>query len=711
MSLSNAGHIFISYRSLEAEFALQLAADLRNAGVNIWVDRLDCGIQAGEDWRRSLERAIDGCSALIAVMSPSYLAATYCRNELARAEDKGCPVIPVLLHELPDGKPIEVQRIQHVDFTQWRDEAAYSARFEQLMRVLGEHAQAQIGARPDPEHRYLTTLIARFEANRGVDQYVDLLGEVYEQVERAEIFRRSQPSIIASWGLDPEFSSLENSSRALAPDAAPPPKPYGVEQVRLVAVTKERLVILGEPGAGKTTTLRRLALDAARDRLANPRMAPLPVYIELPRWANAGTPSDLVQAHWPLTADPAGALATGEAVLYLDGLNEMGDTGAEKAKKLREWIDGEHGPKRLIVTCRRDDYAGAFDLGLTRVVVQPLDDQRIRRIAFRFLGDDAHSFLHRVEGPDLTGLASNPYLLTVLMVLQGFSGELPRNKGTLFLRLARQLWNRERLRKTPGWTEYSTLESAFSKLAFTMIDDGMPIYIPRDVALQHLKSRDLIHLGVSTNLLLAAEDKIRFYHQLVQESFAAVELLRLSAWDRIGPPDYTGASAMSSARTERRAGKWDEVVLAACGISGDNADKILQAIAPIDPYLAQKCIEAGAVPSIESHLAIIFGLDRQVGKFESTIASCEAAMEEYGCYPPNRGYDEAQAAAAWSHEAINQTEAAIERQGDSLIADVRAQRIPDQLTPSIIRALKIIDTGPARILLQQAADTSTPCRD
>ena len=153
---------------------------------------------------------------------------------------------------------------------------------------------------------------------------------------------------------------------------------------------------------------------------------------------------------------------------------------------------------------------------------------------------------------------------------------------------------------------------------------------------------------------------------------------------------------MSSARTERRAGKWDEVVLAACGISGDNADKILQAIAPIDPYLAQKCIEAGAVPSIESHLAIIFGLDRQVGKFESTIASCEAAMEEYGCYPPNRGYDEAQAAAAWSHEAINQTEAAIERQGDSLIADVRAQRIPDQLTPSIIRALKIIDTGPAQ---------------
>ena len=58
--------LVISYRSLEAVFALRLAADLRNAGVRVWLDRLDCGIRAGEDWRRSIERAIDTCSGMIA---------------------------------------------------------------------------------------------------------------------------------------------------------------------------------------------------------------------------------------------------------------------------------------------------------------------------------------------------------------------------------------------------------------------------------------------------------------------------------------------------------------------------------------------------------------------------------------------------------------------------------------------------------------------
>jgi len=48
-------HIFVSYRSLEAEFALKIATDLRNSGVSIWMDRLD-GIRGADDWRRSIEQ-------------------------------------------------------------------------------------------------------------------------------------------------------------------------------------------------------------------------------------------------------------------------------------------------------------------------------------------------------------------------------------------------------------------------------------------------------------------------------------------------------------------------------------------------------------------------------------------------------------------------------------------------------------------------------
>lgn len=38
-------HVFLSYRSLEADFALQLAADLKSAGLRLWMDRLESGIK------------------------------------------------------------------------------------------------------------------------------------------------------------------------------------------------------------------------------------------------------------------------------------------------------------------------------------------------------------------------------------------------------------------------------------------------------------------------------------------------------------------------------------------------------------------------------------------------------------------------------------------------------------------------------------------
>ena len=77
-------HIFLSYRSSEADFALRLAASLKNAGVKLWMDRLD--IQPGDDWIHALQRAVNECAAVIAILSPDYIHSRYCRRELARAD-------------------------------------------------------------------------------------------------------------------------------------------------------------------------------------------------------------------------------------------------------------------------------------------------------------------------------------------------------------------------------------------------------------------------------------------------------------------------------------------------------------------------------------------------------------------------------------------------------------------------------------------------
>ena len=99
VDMSQNGHIFLSYRSVENDFALRLAADLKNIGVKLWMDRLD-GIRGGDDWVQKLQDAIDGCAALIAVLSLEYVHSDYCRRELKRAVNLGRPIYPILLREL-----------------------------------------------------------------------------------------------------------------------------------------------------------------------------------------------------------------------------------------------------------------------------------------------------------------------------------------------------------------------------------------------------------------------------------------------------------------------------------------------------------------------------------------------------------------------------------------------------------------------------------
>src|ERR1017187_6712201 len=56
---------FISYAREDAEFALKLAADLRQAGVNVWVDRFD--IPVGKNWPRAVEEALDSCGQFLVI--------------------------------------------------------------------------------------------------------------------------------------------------------------------------------------------------------------------------------------------------------------------------------------------------------------------------------------------------------------------------------------------------------------------------------------------------------------------------------------------------------------------------------------------------------------------------------------------------------------------------------------------------------------------
>lgn len=63
------GYLFLSYRSVEIEFGLKLATDLKHANIRLWMDKID--IRPADDWVNALSKGLDNCTAMIALVSLS----------------------------------------------------------------------------------------------------------------------------------------------------------------------------------------------------------------------------------------------------------------------------------------------------------------------------------------------------------------------------------------------------------------------------------------------------------------------------------------------------------------------------------------------------------------------------------------------------------------------------------------------------------------
>ena len=111
-------HTFISYSREDGDFALKMTTDLRAAGVNVWLDKLD--IPPGARWDRAVEDALETCGRILVILSPHSAGSENVQDEISLAFDKKKPIIPIL--SMPCDIPMRLRRLEYIDFTKQYDQ-------------------------------------------------------------------------------------------------------------------------------------------------------------------------------------------------------------------------------------------------------------------------------------------------------------------------------------------------------------------------------------------------------------------------------------------------------------------------------------------------------------------------------------------------------------------------------------------------------------
>ena len=151
---------------------------------------------------------------------------------------------------------------------------------------------------------------------------------------------------------------------------------------------KGKLLILGEPGAGKTTTLLELA-SALVQRASADATEPVPILLNLSTWKEPQQPifewllAELKSKYGLRQELGRQWLEADLLIPFLDGLDEVATERQELcAKALNAWLEGNltERPVKVTVCCRRREYEEVVRQHLylqNSVGLQPLQDVQI----------------------------------------------------------------------------------------------------------------------------------------------------------------------------------------------------------------------------------------------------------------------------------------------------------------------------------------------
>lgn len=420
-----------------------------------------------------------------------------------------------------------------------------------------------------------------------------------------------------------DFELLEDTNRIT--------KPTKVNEIRTQV---PQMLVRGDAGMGKTTTLEHLFLADLQNALQNPTI--IPFFFELKDYNGKNLFTQIAKQNKVDEIALRKATEEGKVCLFLDGFDEI--LNDEKRNHLEIIIKDEilTTTSQVLISSRIREYE--HDIFKMRVFdLQALSKEQIREYASKNIPEDKKAIflqaLFEKENSILLSICRNIFILKVYKneIIEAENGEIiSKSIGKLLQNLVNRRVDRQTKENKPNANAIKKDLGKYKKminfLAYTLIDKELSFEY--DLAIELLKSEvsdlsladDCLNFYKSIGLIKGETGILKFTHKLYWEYFAAEFI-----WTKV-------QVQFDNIQHYINVPKWKKVLNLVRGLAGEQSTKIVETVAVTDALTMAESIGSSIEQKHEEVVFVIAEAEKQARTFHNVEMSAQGflALVELG---------------------------------------------------------------------------------